>query len=439
LLVSMSGTGESAPDAYPPGYRALGAVPGFFRLLGSAVLARTAARTYAILLVLFALAKYHSASLSGLVVLASQLPGLLASPLAGALLDRRGRITLIRLDFYIASFGTALITVLDLAHLLPVWSLFVIVVLSSLTQPLSATGTRSLFPVILPRLLWDRANGLDGSSFVIATIGGPVIAGGAVALVGTRYGLLVPVALYLVAGTLLLGVHVPDPARPQEHLVRSAVNALRYVFTHKTLRQLAVVSTFYNGCVGTLGVAIPVLVLDRLHGGSTTVGLMLAVIGLGGTVSSILTGVVGTWGREHVLTTGSCVVGGLAFGLVALVSRNEALCFIAFFVIGLTNGPVNITLFGVRQRVTHPEWFGRAFAISMSLNGVGTPVGSAIVGVILTHSIPLGFLLGMIVSLGIAAWTAAFPYAITDVESSAAPLRSCSKSPDDEPRAPPNR
>jgi hypothetical protein len=100
---------------------------------------------------------------------------------------------------------------------------------------------------------------------------------------------------------------------------------------------------------------------------------------------------------------------------------------------------VNITLFGVRQRVTHPEWFGRAFAISMSLNGVGTPVGSAIVGVILTHSIPLGFLLGMIVSLGIAAWTAAFPYAITDVESSAAPLRSCSKSPDDEPRAPPNR
>jgi hypothetical protein len=53
------------------------------------------------------------------------------------------------------------------------------------------------------------------------------------------------------------------------------------------------------------------------------VGLMLAVIGLGGAVSSILTGVVGTWGREHVLTTGSCVVGGLAFGLVALVSRNE--------------------------------------------------------------------------------------------------------------------
>ena len=33
-------------------------------------------------------------------------------------------------------------------------------------------------------------------------------------------------------------------------------------------------------------------------------------------------------------------------------------------------------MFTLRQRRTHPEWFGRAFAISMSLNYAGNPVGS---------------------------------------------------------------
>ncbi len=143
-------------EDYPSGYKALRVVPGIFQLLGSSVLARTASRTYVILLVLFVLARYNSPTMSGLVVLASQIPGLLASPIAGALLDRRGRLTLIRLDFFTASTAIALITILDAVHLLPVWALYVIVVMSSLTQPLSATGTRSLFPLIVPRPLWDR-------------------------------------------------------------------------------------------------------------------------------------------------------------------------------------------------------------------------------------------------------------------------------------------
>ena len=37
-----------------------------------------------------------------------------------------------------------------------------------------------------------------------------------------------------------------------------------------------------------------------------------------------------------------------------------------------SNGPFDISLFTLRQRRTDPAWFGRAFAVSMSLNFVGT-------------------------------------------------------------------
>jgi MFS family permease len=406
----LTGAADQIVEEYPPGYRALGVVPDIWRLLISSVCARTATRIYVILLVLFVLADYHSTTLSGLAVLASQLPGLVLSPLAGALLDRRGRIGMVATDFMVASVALALITILGVLHLLPIWSLFVIVVLSSLTQPLSSTGTRSLFPVIVPRPLWDRANGLDGSSFVVATIFGPVIAGFAVVVVGTSWALFVPVVLYLIAGSILIGVRVPPPAVATMSLLESSLAAVRYVFTNKTLRQLSATVTIYNGGVGTMSVAIPVLVLHHLHGGATTTGLMLATLGLGGSISSIFMGAVGTAGREHKLMMGACLAAGILLCLLSFSVHEEFVAYLCLFGIGLTNGPLNITMFSVRQRVTDPEWFGRAFAISMSLNAVGIPLGAAVIGAVIGHSIVFAFVLAGVCTLSAGAWSAIFPF-----------------------------
>ncbi len=219
-----------------------------------------------------------------------------------------------------------------------------------------------------------------------------------------------------------MGVRVPDPTRRDSHVLASAVAALKYVFGNKTLRQLSAVSTVYNGCIGTLSVIIPVLVVDHLHGGSTTVGLMLAVVGIGGSISSVLAGSIGTTGREHNMMRGGCIVAGLALGASAFAFHSEVLCYVLFFIVGLTNGPMNIPVFGVRQRVTHPEWFGRAFAISMSMNGVGTPIGAAIVGAVISHSIAIGFLIGGFGTLFAAGWSMAFPFEIYDVESEPQPV-----------------
>ena len=394
----------------PPGYRALNVVPGIFSLLGCSALARTATRTYQVTLILFVLAVYHSPSLSGLILLASQVPGLAVSPIAGALLDRRGRRALIAIDFLTAASALVLIVVLGALGDLPRWGLFVIVIAASFTQPLSSTGTRSMFPVIVPRHLWDRANGLDGSTFVIANVFGPTLAGFGAAIVGSRYALLLPVVLYLVAASLLYWVRAPEPARASTPLLSDALGALRYVFTHKTLRQLSGLVTVYVAGVGTMNIAIPVLVLDHLHGGTTTTGLMLAVLGLGGSISSIAMGRIGTVGREHWLMSGGALVAGGLIAACAFAVHSEALGFVLLLLVGLTNGPVNITMFTVRQRVTDPEWFGRAFAISMSLNGAGIPTGAAITGLLISHSIVVAFLVGGAVTAAAAIWSIISPF-----------------------------
>ena len=88
-----------------PSYRALLAVPSIRRVLVSMQLARVAQSMVAVALVLFTLDRYGSPAFAGLVTFASIMPGLLISPLAGALLDRHGRIRLVILDYVVALRG----------------------------------------------------------------------------------------------------------------------------------------------------------------------------------------------------------------------------------------------------------------------------------------------------------------------------------------------
>jgi predicted MFS family arabinose efflux permease len=60
---------------------------------------------------------------------------------------------------------------------------------------------------------------------------------------------------------------------------------------------------------------------------------------------------------------------------------------IAIVVLGLATGPLDIALFTVRQRRTDPAWFGRAFAVSMSVNAAGVPIGSGLAGPLVVWSL----------------------------------------------------
>ena len=79
------GLGEIAVDItteIPTSYRALFTIPGFPRLVGSMMLARTASTMVSLVLVLFALERYHSPGLAGLVTFLAIFPGLMVSPIA---------------------------------------------------------------------------------------------------------------------------------------------------------------------------------------------------------------------------------------------------------------------------------------------------------------------------------------------------------------------
>src|SRR5581483_1776806 len=107
----MSTVRELAPSQppQPATYRRLFAVPGFPQMAAGIVLARTAGTLWQIALVLFVLQRFHSPVLAGLTTFLGIAPGLACSPIAGALLDRNGRLRMILIDYGVAAGSLTLI------------------------------------------------------------------------------------------------------------------------------------------------------------------------------------------------------------------------------------------------------------------------------------------------------------------------------------------
>jgi len=387
------------PPSAAPSYAALLQIPGFARVVLGTLLARLGGQMWEIVLVLFVLQRYQSPSLAGLTVLLSILPGLALSPVAGALLDRQGRVRLMILDYAVTAGLAAAIVALSLAHRLPPPVLLMIVTVLGVSNILSITGARSLFPLMLPRALWDRANGLDTSTYSLTAIIGPAIAGVVVARFGPEAALLLTAGVAAMAAVSLVGVHEPIArSAPGGSLFGDAWAAVTYVLGHPSLRGLAIGLFLSNLGFGVIPVGIPVLVLRHLHGSAATVGQVFAVFGLAGLMAGLLIGRVNTDGRERFLIV-TCIAVQVP-ALIALAFTDQLpVVFVVALLGGAAGSVINVGIFALRQRRTAPAWFGRAFAVSMSLNFAGQPIGSALSGPLLERSIALPFLLGAAINV----------------------------------------
>lgn len=184
-------------------------MPSIGRVLLGMQVARIAQSMVNVAAVLFTLSTYGSAPLAGLVGVALTLPGIVCSPIAGALLDRHGRMRLVTLDYLVAAASLGLIAGLAIAGALPAWLLVLIAGVSSLTSPLSTAGLRSLFPILVPRPLWERANAADSVGYVLATVVGPPLAGLLVVVAGPAQAIAVIGIVFVVAAVSMIGI--PEP------------------------------------------------------------------------------------------------------------------------------------------------------------------------------------------------------------------------------------
>lgn len=377
-----------------PSYRQVLRLPSVSQLLLTACWARLAGRMFTLAVVFYALQRFDSPALAGWIAFTSMLPGMVVSPIAGALLDRFGAARIILIDLVVSAVLLAALVGLDGVRVATPAVVLVLVGLYSLTSPLSSAGIRTLIPRLVPVQARDRANALDTTINALVGVLGPVLAGLLFGFTGGAVTMAVIATLYGVAALSLL----PLIRRPEEgsagtpgRLMHDALAGLHYVLRHAALRGLAVSYALFMASRGVLLIAVPVLVAREMATQASTdslVGLLWAVSGIAGSMGALGAGAVRTLGREHWMivagtlgTAVACWPVGAVWGLHGLAA--------GLLLVGFMQGPIDVGTLTLRQRVTDPAWLGRSLAVSMSLNLCGMPIGAALGGWLASHAAPL--------------------------------------------------
>lgn len=375
-------------------------------------LSRLASRMFALVIVLYVLERFDSPILAGWVVFTAMAPGLVISPLAGALLDRLGAAKAVVIDMAMSAGLLLALVATDIAGVVSAPLLLAYVALFSLTAPLGTAGVRVLIPRLVPKEALDRANALDTSSYALINVGGPAVAGVLVGFAGSQATMLLIVLLYIAATISLVPLVRRTSAgrtAPAASLTHEALMGVLYVVRNASLRGLAISYALFQVSWGVLVVVVPVIVVKELGSGAvadTVVGGLWAAAGLAGGLGALYAGHLSTVGRERqfiaigTLATAVAIYPVCAsFGLLGLA--------IGLALAGLFEGPVDVGVLSLRQRRTDPDWLGRVLAVSMSFNMSGLPLGSAIGGILVVHSPTSAFVLAAAASV-LAAMAAYF-------------------------------
>lgn len=392
-------------------YRALLRLPDMTALLLATTLSRLAGRMVALAIVLYALSRTGSPALAGWMAFALFVPGLIASPIAGALIDRSGAVRAIAVDMAASAaclLGLALVDRIGWASA-PV--LLTLAGLFSLTSPLSAAGIRTLVPRLVRIEARDRANALDTSIHGLTDIVGPALAGVLVGFVGAAPTFILISILYATTAICVGRIRTPHPrAGPLPALLRTALTGFVRVSRAPTLRAMALSYSLYQVTWGALLVVVPVVAARHVTGGAAqaTAGLLWAGSGVVGVIGTLIAGRLRTLGRERPTMALGMGITALAAGPVAATHGLFGLA-LGLMLIAAAAGPVDIAVLTLRQRRTDPIELGRVLSVSMSLSLAGIPLGSALAGVLLPWSLPAAFAAAGLASLLAAGATALIP------------------------------
>jgi len=355
----------------------------------------------------YVLAATHQAADLGWVGTAMALPGVLGLA-TGVFVDRMDRRwTMFGSDVVRAALS-ALLGLLALAHVLPLW-LFLLLVLA-----LMAVGTffgpaaRALLPQIVPSEQLASANGVYASAQNSAQLVGLFGGGAIMALLGPVLLFFLNSGSFVVSVVSLVFMRVPRPASANGRrggdmgqLYTEWLEGFQLYRSITLLRAFLFTALAINFAGQGLDVLAAAWVQGSLHGGAFTYALFGGAITIGAIMGSLGTGVVlRRIPLERALFLGTVAIGAL----VVLLSRIPLLwvTLATMLLGGVAMGVINTGLTTKMQSIVPQEKMGRVFGTLNAMVTLANPLGAAVAGALATVW-SVGFiylLIGCLILLG---------------------------------------
>jgi len=313
-------------------------------------------------------------------------PSVLFSPIAGAIVDRANRKTVMIVSDLLAGIATILLLSLLAADNLQIWHIYVANVIAGAANAFQFPAYSAAVTMMLPKEQYGRAAGMLSLAGSASGILAPAFAGALLGPLGLVGIMSIDVATFLFAIFALFIVHIPQPEVTAEgrtgqgSLLQESAYGFRYIFERPSLLGLQLVFFCIN-FLAMFGFAVMVpMILARTGNDEIALASVQSLGAIGGVVGGLL---LSTWGGPKRR------VNGVLLGMVATSILGQALmgvgqgvfiwasaAFLGQFIIPILNGSNQ----AIWQAKVAPDVQGRVFAVRRLIAQITAPVATALAG-----------------------------------------------------------
>ncbi len=322
--------------------------------------------------------------LISIVSAATYLPWLLVSLPAGAVVDRRDRISLMWRSQAIQAAVVGVVAVLAATGDMNVPVLAAMALALGACEVVFGNASQAILPDLVPKSLLHKAN---GSQYTVTTIGqmfvGPPV-GSLLFAVTIALPFGVDAGSFALSAALLATLPRRPRAQAEHPPIRAAIaDGLRWLTGHRLLRTLALLLAVNNFCFQLGTVTLVLLATQTLHLSTRSYGLLLA----GGAIGSMLGGLINA---RIVARAGAlpALLAALVANVVIFegigVSPDAIVLGTLLALNGFATTVWNIVTVSLRQQIVPAELLGRVNSVYRMLGWGLSPLG-ALTGGLLAH------------------------------------------------------
>lgn len=348
----------------------IAAEPAARRLLVAQVQSALGTGAAYVALLVIAFERFHSPLAVSAILLCEFLPAVLFGAVLGALADRwPRRAILVSADALRAAAFLGLALVDSFA------ATIAFAALAGVGQAAFNPAVMASLPSLVSKERLPSLTGIYGAVQELGYTAGPVLAAGAFLVVGATGVLFANAVTFALSAVLLstlaLGRTVADSAdgdapAAKPSLLASVADGARALRDNRAAFTIVLSSTAFVCFLGVVNVAELLLIRTSLDAGPTAYALLVAVMGAGITLGSVIAGRGGDEhaGRRRYLGGIALCAAGMAGGAVA---PSVPVALVAFLLLGIGNGLALVSENVLLQQLVPDAIKGRVFGLKSTL------------------------------------------------------------------------